>query len=342
MSLVSVVVPAYNSEKYLRRTVETLLSQKHRDIEVILIDDGSTDSTFEIMKEISESDGRVRVAHVCNGGVSAARNLGISFAMGEWLMFVDSDDELEDSCVSSLLTVAVEKGADFAVCGMKFDYLDSRGELTRSEVYSSGKSYTLMSGISGDRDAFEHLYRSNYLQSSCAKLYSADFIRRNNLRFDSGLTSFEDYSFVLSCLKHAETIAVCSAPYYHYFHRKCESGSNAYRQDIDDQMEFVALTTEDFYQTVFDGRGDEDLRTHIVQFFTVAVNRIVGGTRGIDRRDRLDALLKRPVFKAAVNEAASFPNLYCRLLVKLAVRRNIRLIVVLALFRNAVRKRFSA
>ena len=342
MSLVSIIVPAFNSESYIRQTSETLLSQKHKDIEVILIDDGSTDSTLEAMEEISKSDSRVRVLHVSNGGVSSARNLGISVATGEWMMFVDSDDQLEDSCVSSLLAAAIADHADFAVCGMTFDYLDSRGKSTRSEVYSSGKSYTLMNGVSDNRTLFEHLYSSNYLQSSCAKLYSSNFIRSYNLKFDSDLSSFEDYSFILNCLRFANTITVCPESFYHYCHRGRESGSNVYRSDIEYQMEKVALTTVDFYQTVFGCRDNEDLQAHIVQFFTVAVNRIVDGSRGGERRNKLDTLLSRPVFKIAINEAASFPNFYSRILVKLATRRNFSLIVILALFRNAVRKRIAA
>ena len=107
-SIVSIIIPTFNSEKYIERCINSLQKQSYSQVEIIVVDDGSTDSTGKILDEISRSDSRIKVLHQKNTGVSNARNLGIQTATGQWIMFCDSDDEYPEYAVERLLGDAVQ------------------------------------------------------------------------------------------------------------------------------------------------------------------------------------------------------------------------------------------
>jgi minor teichoic acid biosynthesis protein ggaB len=117
--LVSVIVPVYNVENYLRECLDSIVAQTYRNIEVILIDDGSKDSSGEICDEYADKDNRVKVIHKENGGVSAARNTGLDVAKGEWISYVDSDDYIEDTMLENLICLAKENDVELAMCSFK-------------------------------------------------------------------------------------------------------------------------------------------------------------------------------------------------------------------------------
>lgn len=117
--LVSVIVPVYNVENYLRECLDSIVAQTYRSIEVILIDDGSKDSSGEICDEYADKDNRVKVIHKENGGVSAARNTGLDVAKGEWISYVDSDDYIEDTMLETLICLAKENDVELAMCSFK-------------------------------------------------------------------------------------------------------------------------------------------------------------------------------------------------------------------------------
>lgn len=117
--LVSVIVPVYNVENYLRECLDSNVAQTYRNIEVILIDDGSKDSSGEICDEYADKDNRIKVIHKENGGVSAARNTGLDVAKGEWISYVDSDDYIEDTMLETLICLAKENDVELAMCSFK-------------------------------------------------------------------------------------------------------------------------------------------------------------------------------------------------------------------------------
>jgi minor teichoic acid biosynthesis protein ggaB len=117
--LVSVIVPVYNVENYLRECLDSIVVQTYRNIEVILIDDGSNDSSGEICDEYADKDNRIKVIHKENGGVSAARNTGLDIAKGEWISYVDSDDYIESTMLETLICLAKENDIELAICSFK-------------------------------------------------------------------------------------------------------------------------------------------------------------------------------------------------------------------------------
>ena len=117
--LVSVIVPVYNVENYLRECLDSIVAQTYRNIEVILIDDGSNDSSGAICDEYADKDNRIKVIHKENGGVSAARNTGLDIAKGDWISYVDSDDYIESTMIETLICLAKKNDVELAMCSFK-------------------------------------------------------------------------------------------------------------------------------------------------------------------------------------------------------------------------------
>ena len=133
--LISVVVPAYNIEKYLGRCLDSILAQTHKNLEIIVVNDGSADGTGAVIDEYAEKDVRVKAVHRANGGVTSARLAGIANATGEFIGFVDGDDFIEPDMYERLLKNALENGADISHCGYKMVFPDGHIDY----YYNSGK-----------------------------------------------------------------------------------------------------------------------------------------------------------------------------------------------------------
>ena len=159
--MVTVIVPVYNVENYLRKCVDSIVHQTYSKLEIILIDDGSTDHSGVLCDELSLTDSRVRVIHKPNGGLSDARNAGIDAASGDWLSFIDSDDYITEDTIETLLDAAVSGKAEIAVCNMKrfFDSGKTAG------FYEPVHEMTLLKGM----DRFQTLKQP----SVCNKLFRA-------------------------------------------------------------------------------------------------------------------------------------------------------------------------
>lgn len=118
--MISVIVPVYKVEKYLRRSIESVLNQTYTDLEIVLVDDGSPDQCGMICDEYAQKDSRIRVIHKENGGLSSARNAGIKIAKGEYITFLDSDDYIENDAYETLINVAANTDADVIEGGIKY------------------------------------------------------------------------------------------------------------------------------------------------------------------------------------------------------------------------------
>ena len=206
MCMISVIVPVYNVEKYLRRCVDSIINQTYRNLEIILVDDGSPDKSGEICDEYAKQDSRIKVIHKKNGGVSSARNAGITAASGEYIMFVDSDDYIDSGMLSDMV---LKIPCDIVCCGQK--YLTSNGVIIGS---SSMESYEKV-----DMNTFIGYYycdaeKLNLISNSWSKLYLKSIIDSNNIKFDNGLSFAEDSLFVMRFLSHAKFISNIPKTYY--------------------------------------------------------------------------------------------------------------------------------
>ena len=182
--MISVIIPVYNSEKYLRKCIDSVLAQSYTNFELILVNDGSTDGSGKICDEYAEKDERVRVFHKDNGGVSDARNRGIENARGEWIAFVDSDDWVNNNYLKELFDDSEE--IDFVI----------HGDLGNSTIYNSFKNEIQFIDIVNKNEVFEDLKlsRNGYPVS---KLYKFDIINNAGVKFPLGINLNEDTMFVM-------------------------------------------------------------------------------------------------------------------------------------------------
>lgn len=201
---ISVIVPVYNSEKYIRRCVDSILTQSFSDFELLLIDDGSSDMSGRICDKYAETDSRIRVFHKQNGGVSSARNLGLTNAQGEWVTFVDSDDFVYDSYLDNY-DVYNSYSFDLINQGLRIDK-DFNG---CSEFKFS---------FDGDRDSWLNEATQNGTFGYCViKLFKLDIIRINKIQFNTEIRFQEDELFVLSYLSVCNSVKSVSKVGYFYF-----------------------------------------------------------------------------------------------------------------------------
>ncbi len=209
---VSVIVPIYNTEKYLSNCLNSITSQTHQNLEIILVDDGSTDKSSQIADDYAKKDKRIKVIHQKNAGQSAARNTGIKKATGEYISFVDSDDQIEPEFVSSLLKLYDGK-TSIAVCGHQYRRLkeNTSKNLYQSELKSRGKNETKKAYI------VKLLVKDGRMYSCNNKLFKAEYIKDNDILFDTSINFAEDTKFVLEYLNHAKgEIAYDMTPLYVY------------------------------------------------------------------------------------------------------------------------------
>lgn len=199
--MISVIVPAYNVEKYIADCLESITTQSYRDIEIIVVNDGSTDSTLEIINRHAAADPRIRVISQPNGGLSAARNVGLDAANGEWIAFVDGDDMLLPDALSHLLNIAEDTQADI-VCG-SFIRQNSEPKLTNSKI-------RCFSGV----EAFKNiLFQKHIDHSACGKLYRRSIF--DSLRFTKGIL-YEDLDIAWYVFVPAKKVVSTSRPVYFY------------------------------------------------------------------------------------------------------------------------------
>lgn len=232
--LVSVIMPIYNSEKYLREAIGSILQQSLRNIELILVDDCSEDSSLIIAKQIAEHDSRVTViSQKKNLGPGAAKNLGIEYANGIYLAFCDADDWVEENMYECLYNKIESSASDVVVCGLVQDYMDNTGEITKTQ-----KSYLANQVVEGERDSAEkipELDRAKLFAYAVNKLFKLSIILTHNIRF-SNKKFGEDYDFNIEYFRHAKSFSVCEQTFYHYIKRDRGSLTEGH---IDDYFEIV-------------------------------------------------------------------------------------------------------
>lgn len=222
--LASVIVPVYNTEAYLEACLDSLRAQSCEEIEVLMIDDGSTDGSADILRRYAEEDARFRFFQQENRGVSAARNLGLAHARGKYILFVDSDDRVAADYAADL-TAALEQGSQLAVCNY-YECYQSVGEERRKD-YCHGrmglKRYAL-------RMACKPLH--NYYNMLCNRGYVREIIEADGLRFDEGACYAEDFAFLLDYMKRVQVVQ--TVPGYDYYYNYDREGSQS-KGDKDDR-----------------------------------------------------------------------------------------------------------
>ena len=213
--LVSIVIPVFNGEQYLARCLDSVLNQTYDKLQVILIDDGSTDSSVKICDAYAARDPRVIVEHKENRGPSSARNSGVAKAEGVYLSFVDCDDYLESDAISSMVQAMKTQNADL-VCGNYVIDEVHTGQRRVANVQNDDRNFTQKEIA----DALVYyLHRPggyNMLVVAWGTLYLTHIIKDNEIAFDESVRVYEDVKFIMEYYRHVSTIHYHSAPVYNY------------------------------------------------------------------------------------------------------------------------------
>ncbi len=213
-ALISVIIPVYNVEDYLRECIDSVLCQTYHNFEIILVNDGSTDSSGEICDEYVEKDERVTVIHQKNGGLSVARNTGLSEANGEYVYFLDSDDYIEKNALETLLVIAQKDNSDIVF----FDAVSfaDTDDFTVSQNYIRKNSYKTDTGI----NVFNLMTENKEFHSAVyLMLFKKSFIDNNELIFVPGILH-EDMVYTYQSLCLASVVSQCSEALYYRRYRK--------------------------------------------------------------------------------------------------------------------------
>ena len=207
MKKLSVIIPIYNVEKYLRRCIESVLKQTYLNLEIILVDDGSTDGCAKICDEYKEKDERVSVIHKKNGGLSEARNFGLKLVTGEIVTYLDSDDYIDANMYEKMIKAMRDKEADIVVCGTYIDYEDGS-----TKIKSEKKEKILNT----EEALIELNSFSSFDMSVCNKIFKKEIIK--DIDFPVGKKS-EDYFVMYQYFARAKKVVIINEAKYHYFQR---------------------------------------------------------------------------------------------------------------------------
>ena len=202
--LISIIIPVFNVEQYIPQCLSSVLRQSYKNLEIICIDDGSTDSSLDILRHYQQTDTRIRVISQTNKGVAAARNLGLNLASGELLIFIDSDDWLDDTFFETIHEFFVDPEINFISFGTKFHY-DSAPNLNHESI--PFKSITMLS----NQDA--QIRKLNVAPWS--KLYRTDFLKKNCIYFPLNIF-YEDTPFHWKCISLSSKILFINVAKYNY------------------------------------------------------------------------------------------------------------------------------
>lgn len=226
---VSVIVPVYNAEKWLERCVTSIMRQTLENIEIILVDDGSSDGSGALCDKFASKDTRIKVIHNSNGGPSNARNTGMRIACGEYIAFVDADDEVKPNMYEMMYKLAHKNNekADIVMCNILYKSLAEEKilDLRLAETYVGNKN--IRNGIL----KIFYIGVSSGLFSPCNKIYRKPFLQHKCTEFNEYKVRAEDYFFNFYTIKDAELIRTTKEPYYIYHQDNLNSIMHTYREN---------------------------------------------------------------------------------------------------------------
>lgn len=259
--LVSIIVPVYGTEEYLPACIDSICRQSYQNLQIILVDDQSPDSCPEICDDYAKKDGRIVVIHQKNKGVSGARNTGLHYATGDYITFVDSDDELYPEAVGILLSDALKYKADIVSALKRF--VDMNGRSDRSSENGECSVYCdeepLLLSLKGDKNT----------NSACSKLFKSEFIK--GIRFVEGKNINEDVFFVFQCYMRKPVLVQHNTAVYQYNTVEGSNSRQLFSEKYLSMLYFMEckkkLIRENFPQYIEEAYNME-VRTHL-QFLQV-------------------------------------------------------------------------
>lgn len=257
---VSIIVPVYNAENYLKRCVDSILSQDYRDFELLLMDDGSSDGSPEICDTYGRADSRVRVVHKENTGVSDTRNQALDMARGTFVQFLDSDDWIVPEATRLLVRSMEEYGCDMIISDfyrVAGERLAQKGDIEEDKVMTRQEFAACM--IENPADFYYGVLWN--------KMFRRSIIEKFHIRMDTSLSWCEDFLFNLEYIRHAESFYALQVPIYYYLKRKGSLVSQGATVNNTLKMKINLFEYyNEFYKDVYDQEDYANIRLQVYSF----------------------------------------------------------------------------
>lgn len=252
---ISVIIPVYNVEDYLCKCVDCIISQTYENLEIILVDDGSTDKSSRLCDNLLRRDSRIRVLHKKNGGLSDARNYGIEIATGKYITFVDSDDTVSVNYIETLYELIIKYNADISICNCVHCYEGENIEFKEADYAVAFEPEKAISNM---------LYQKLFLVAAWAKLYKIEFFY--DIKFPVGKL-YEDSAIMYQIFEKAKVIAFSNAGIYGYFHRE---GSITTQKFNEKNFDILDISKEIFEHY----KNNPEIKNAAISYYVVAALRI--------------------------------------------------------------------
>ena len=241
-SIVSIIVPVYNAVLYLDRCIESIMNQSYKNFELILIDDGSTDSSGTICDNYAKCDNRIKVYHKSNGGPSSSRNLGIEMSSSEWIIFVDADDYISPDYLESFFKYGELNLYSQIIQG--FYVFDEKGIVDNTNKSLTYTKYIYTNIESKKYSPAIEEYRLLQRTEVWGKLFSSSLIKNNGIKFDERITIYEDGIFWYTYLLYVKKIVLIPEQgYYYYYPTTSNSLMHTHKFTIDERLSILEHTS---------------------------------------------------------------------------------------------------
>ena len=295
---ISVIVPVYNAEKYIKRAVDSLLDQTTREIEIILVDDGSTDGSSEICDEYSKMS-NIKVVHKDNGGLSTARNAGLLQAEGRYVSFLDADDFMDSKAYETIIKCLKETNADILDFGWR--YISETGEKTENlngneknvlfdQNYIKNIILPPLLNLKKDEEHF-------IFDFSCMKIFKKEILDQHDIKFDEKRRTWEDRIFIVEFLKYSKNYYCMDECFYNYV-----SVPNSLSRRYDAQFLELILANYNMYIRLFGNDYDFSVQ-YVADYWSTSIeNMIMQQLRVKDEHPEviknINKILKEPQVRA--------------------------------------------
>ena len=338
---VSVIIPVYNVEDYIERQIESITNQSLKEIEIFLVDDGSNDKTPEICDKYEKIDNRIIVIHKQNEGAHEARNVAINKAKGEYLAFLDGDDEEDSNMLFDMYHLAKKNDSDLVVSGFYIDtYYDKNKYITlnfipkKEEIYNDKTTFR--------KDAYMY-FDNNMFYPPWNKLYKREYIIKNNIYFPK--TYRDDFPFVVSVIKDIDKITFTKKQYYRFKRQRSNSETTKYypklyEKRVEEHKMMLSLYEYWNLQNDYDSK-EMIMRRHIDRVIECITN-LQNPNSNLSRKDIINSIneyLNDKWTKEAFIYAKP-KSIYLKMMYLILKTKNVFLINLMSMFISFVKLRF--
>lgn len=266
---VSVIVPVYNTEHYIEQCLKSILNQTFKDIELIIIDDNSTDNSYHIIKKLIQGNSNIKyIQNKENKGVSYVRNKAVMEATGDYILFVDSDDYLDKNMIETMYNEVSNNDLDMAICGYFIDYEDGN---TQNRIINLDENH-IYSGYDILRELLHH--KNGVTGHSWNKILKTSIIKDNDIKYPEHMKIYEDIAFFSKLLPYCKKVKNIKKMFYHYIQRNNSSIKTLDERVILDTEEIIRLVNKNLNELNLMDKFKDEYCAFVMRMFSVATHKI--------------------------------------------------------------------